>query len=88
MCVLVSCCCYQPLSGVLVSEDFVLVGSGIMDEADFVYDFSTAVLRRVSAHTYTCMCVVVCGVWLYMATHVCNCYVMSCVLVCVYCKSV
>ena len=83
-----SCCCYQPLSGVLLlaSEDFVVLGSGTMDEADF--DFPAAVLRRVSAHTYTCMCVVVCGVWLYMATHVCNCYVMSCVLVCVYCKSV
>ena len=39
-------------------------GSGIMDEADF--DLPAAVLRRVSAHTYTCvwLCVhVLCACW-------------------------
>ena len=62
MCIRMSCCCYQPLSGVLLlaSEDFVVLGSGIMDEADF--DLPVAVLRRVSAHTHTpvCGCALVC----------------------------
>ena len=37
-----------------------MLGSGIMDEADF--DLTPAVLRRVSAHTYTCvwLCAGVC----------------------------
>lgn len=39
--------CYQPLSGALflTSEDFVVLGSGIMDDAEF--DLPAAVLRRV-----------------------------------------
>ena len=65
VCIRMSCCCYQPLSGVLLlaSEDFVVLGSGIMDEADF--DLPAAPLRRVSAHTYTCVyCVhVLCACW-------------------------
>ena len=42
-----------------------MLGSGIMDEADF--DFPAAVLRRVSAHTYTCvwLCAGVCIVCMY-----------------------
>ena len=70
MCIRMSCCCYQPLSGVLLlaSEDFVVLGSGIMDEADF--DLPVAVLRRVSAHTHT----PVCGCAL-----VCSCVCMYCV---------
>ena len=34
VCISMSCCCYQPLSGVLLlaSEDFVVLGSGIMDD--------------------------------------------------------
>ena len=66
-------CCYQPLSGVLLlaSEDFVVLGSGIMDEADF--DLPAAVLRRVSAHTYTC-------VWL--------CAGVCCVCACIVCMLV
>ena len=70
VCIHMSCCCYQPLSGVLLlaSEDFVVLGSGIMDEADF--DLPAAVLRRVSAHTYTCvwLCAGVCMYCVHVGT--------------------
>ena len=53
-----------------------MLGSGIMDEADF--DLPAAVLRRVSAHTYTC-------VWLCAGE--CLCVLCACI-VCMYCVRV
>ena len=80
-----SCCCYQPLSGTLplTSEDFVVLGSGIMDDAEF--DLPAAVLRRVrvcaSVQTYTRT-----YVHLHSYVHVSSCYtqvVHECVTVCI-----
>ena len=44
-----------------------MLGSGIMDEADF--DLPAAVLRRVSAHTYTCVCLCAGVCIVYMLVH-------------------
>ena len=89
VCTLVRCCGHSLVALFLTSEDFVVLGSGIMDDTEF--DLPAAVLRRVRvwicAAVLTYILTYVCTyVWWYtFMTCICTVYtyIIMCACVCV-----